>query len=119
MDDLISRADALNTILFSCNQEITKFKTMRHALGNVGRAAFDSVKALPAVDAAPQWISVEDRLPEIDQEVLIRTNEGLYDIAQFTGADRFWTLERNPSAWVTATGVTHWMPLPEPPKEVT
>lgn len=65
----------------------------------------------------PRWISVEERLPEIDAEVLIYTNEGLYDVAQYSGGERFWTLERNPDCWVTALGVTHWMPLPEPPNE--
>ena len=45
-------ADALsNEILFRCNQEIVKYKTMRHALGNVGRVAFDCVKNAPAIDA--------------------------------------------------------------------
>lgn len=63
------------------------------------------------------WISVKERLPDIDAEVLIVTGEGLYDVAQYSGADRFWTLERNPLAWVTVADVTHWMPLPEPPKE--
>lgn len=63
------------------------------------------------------WISVEERLPDIDAEVLIYTDEGLYDVAQYSGGERFWTLERNPVCWVTASGVTHWLPLPEPPKE--
>lgn len=65
----------------------------------------------------PRWISVEERLPDIDAEVLICTDEGLYDVTQYSGGERFWTLERNPDCWVTALGVTHWMPLPEPPKE--
>ena len=65
----------------------------------------------------PKWISVEERLPNIDAEVLIYADEGLYDVAQYSGGERFWTLERNPDCWVTASGVTHWMPLPEPPKE--
>lgn len=64
-----------------------------------------------------KWISVEERLPDIDTEVLIYTNEGLYNAAQYSGGERFWTLERNPDCWVTALGVTHWMPMPEPPKE--
>lgn len=77
------------------------------------------IDACPTVEPVKRskWISVKDRLPDIDAEVLIRTDESLYDVAQYTGADRFWTLERNPSCWVTAIGVTHWMQLPEPPKE--
>lgn len=65
-----------------------------------------------------KWISVDDRLPDIDTEVLICTDKGLYyDVAQYSGGKKFWTLERNPDCWVTVSGVTHWMPLPEPPKE--
>lgn len=63
------------------------------------------------------WISVKYRFPDIDEVVLICTDEGLYDVAQYSGGDRFWTLERNPLVWVTASGVTHWMHLPEAPKE--
>ena len=73
----------------------------------------DALEAL----TANKWVSVEERLPDIDAEVLIYTDEGLYDVAQYSGGERFWTLERNPVCWVTASGVTHWMPLPEPPKE--
>lgn len=53
MRDLISREAALQEVLFRCNQEIAKYRTMHRALGNVGRAAYDGVKAVPAVDAAP------------------------------------------------------------------
>lgn len=54
-------ADALTEdMLFRCNQEIAKYKTMRRALGDVGRVAFDSVKNAPTIDAEPvrhgRWI---------------------------------------------------------------
>lgn len=77
--------------------------------------ALDLIQHLEA--QVPKWISVEERLPDIDAEVLIYTDEGLYDVAQYSGGERFWTLERNPDCWVTASGVTHWMPLPELMKE--
>lgn len=50
-NDLISRDAVLKEIVFCCNQEIVKYKTMRRALGNVGRVAFDCAKNAPAVDA--------------------------------------------------------------------
>jgi hypothetical protein len=47
-------ADALmKDVSFRCNREIVKYKTMRHALGNVWRAAFDAVKAAPTIDVEP------------------------------------------------------------------
>ena len=54
------------------------------------------------------WISVKDRLPEKNTDVLI------YNIEEYMGTDFltkdgkwFWNEELPP---------THWMPLPEPPK---
>ena len=57
---LIDRDAVLEEMLFRCNQEIAKHKTMRRALGDVGRAAYDSVKNAPTIDAEPvrhgRWI---------------------------------------------------------------
>lgn len=61
-----------------------------------------------------EWISVKERLPIIGQCVLICSEaggvaEGCYCI--------------HPNEWVqfrwnvAKLNVTHWMPLPEPPKE--
>jgi Protein of unknown function (DUF551) len=75
--------------------------------------------------AAPQWISVKDRLPELRQEVLVWYDNG-YEVAylqkfeppklqypQFNNVEMF--------EWCFGDfedfDVTHWMPLPEPPKE--
>lgn len=56
-----------------------------------------------------QWVSVKDRLPEKLTLVLV-CNHGIYDIA-FVG-DR--------GNWVNKLfEPEHWMPLPEPPKEVS
>ena len=49
MSDLISRDVTLVDLMFQCNHEIAKYKTMRRALGNVARAAFDRIKSAPAV----------------------------------------------------------------------
>jgi hypothetical protein len=73
--------------------------------------------------AAPQWISVKNRMPKHDQQVLyrieIKTKNGIgykldygeYDLERqvfygeyFDYVDEGWS-------------ITHWMPLPEPPKE--
>ena len=54
-----------------------------------------------------KWISVEDRLPEGAGHFIIHNSENLQiriRIEWFTGFD-------------FPQDVTHWMPLPEPPKE--
>ena len=59
--------------------------------------------------AAPQWISVKDRLPEDASDVLIAWADG---VSEACFCDETWCREGRRLLWVT-----HWMPLPEPPKE--
>ncbi len=72
------------------------------------------VRAIAAVNAAQtddvgnQWISVEDRLPEKRQWVAVWNRVMGYDIDGI-GDDGRWLLTTDP--------ITHWMPLPDPPKE--
>ena len=57
-----------------------------------------------------EWISVDDRLPEKDEIVIICTDENFIYAGELIGDT--WFLDND--SW-TAT-VTHWMPLPLPPK---
>lgn len=65
-----------------------------------------------------EWISVKDRLPDKEDLFLISYGEsreitiGLWNFRN----NRF---EETEIEWFgyEITGVTHWMPLPEPPKE--
>ena len=82
--------------------------------------------------SAPKWISVEDRLPEEDGSYLVTTNSfgdrqsvklrwfakdgenvDAYDLA---GQKDVWYLYDIECGYVSIKTVTHWMPLPEPPK---
>lgn len=67
-------------------------------------------------DAPGGWISVEDRVPERDKDVLVHAPaNGTYP-AQIAVA----YLCGNVGRWAVDVGVyllvTHWMPLPEPPE---
>lgn len=57
---------------------------------------------------ALKWIPVSERLPEYGQEVIAYTGNLLKTIVM---TYMFWNPEYD--TWVH---VTHWMPLPEPPK---
>nr|DAQ76224.1 MAG TPA: Protein of unknown function (DUF551) [Bacteriophage sp.] len=70
----------------------------------------------------PEWISVKDRLPEIYEDVLViasgnpRKNITLSAAYCFGYISRDgWVIEEYPE-WENAY-VTHWMMLPDPPKE--
>lgn len=90
--------------------------------------------------AQPKWISVEERLPELFTDVLILVKEtefyGCYKefsksylcqyVAQYD--DEWFTVYCHGHKYIRDTAdepnadkleVTHWMPLPEPPKEET
>ena len=74
--------------------------------------------ALEPLENQPKWISVEERLPEIGDKVLfaIPAYHGTaISIAERVGDD-IWLIGN-----MRAVGgdPTHWMPLPEPPKEDT
>jgi hypothetical protein len=64
---------------------------------------------------ASQWISVEDRLPPLG-EVLICTVGNWVGAAWHHGEGGFETGSGLRITMVGALRVTHWMPLPEPPK---
>lgn len=85
--------------------------------------------------AIPKWINVEDRLPEVPKnynwiEVLClwkipEINYVSYRVMRYYGEHNAlsfptgWSLHGDPLDRVTdwSNAMSHWMPLPEPPKE--
>ena len=70
-------------------------------------------KQIEELEARSKWIPVTERLPEGLKNVLAYTDVGSFaETAHWTGYrwEKTWDFE-------VLYGVTHWMPLPEPPKE--
>lgn len=63
----------------------------------------------------PQWISVKDRLPNEDTRVLVYLNIKKLDANTYTYFDTDRLLNGKWVRWNSY--VTHWMLLPEPPKD--
>ena len=58
-----------------------------------------------------QWISVKERLPEKDGSYIVRSSlTGKVFTAHFWTGNGTWSGSAK-------TYISHWMPLPEPPKE--
>lgn len=69
------------------------------------------IDAQPTLTPPNEWVSVEERLPEEKQRVIVR--------CEHVGTSVGWILWGN---WMTDIGpgagkATHWMPLPKSPKE--
>ena len=80
----------------------------------------------------PKWISVKDGLPEEDGSYLVTTNDfgnrqgvnirwfakdgETVDEYELAGQKCVWYFYDSEYGYVSTNSVTHWMPLPEPPK---
>ena len=70
---------------------------------------YEILNKAPTLTPPNEWVSVEERLPEEKQRVIVRCER--------VGTSVGWILWGN---WMTDIGpgagkVTHWMPLPAPP----
>ena len=87
---------------------------LHHAADQIER---DQKEIAKLREKVPQWISVKERLP-IDRlkKYLVAfrdANGSIVDMARYFPSDG-WTCDN----WdVPQDLITHWMPLPEPPKE--
>ena len=98
-----------------------------HALGKK-QVAEDYNFMRTVLDAAPTiklpgWIPVEEELPEDDGVYLVTTTTGAVTTARFYAEKIFPRKNYQPepyrrgASWSKNRNVTHWMPLPTPPKE--
>ena len=73
------------------------------------------MKAADAIEelSKPRWIPVTERLPEAYKPVLLYNGEGI--ATGYMHSDKRFTV--NGSYFPSRP--THWMPLPQPPKEET
>jgi hypothetical protein len=69
-------------------------------------------KRIAELEAQSQWVSVEDRLPEIADSVLLFHPDWALEVSRFRrGA------EYPLHIGLCEDSATHWMPLPTPPEK--
>ena len=76
------------------------------------------VDHLPTLTPPNEWVSVEERLPEVGQEVLVywrNTSQKAehFELTHYDG-DHWFLLDNTERPWIV---VVAWMPLPAPPKK--
>ena len=94
--------------------EEAMFEKFKRRIEECGRDKLSAEQALGLgreFSEAQRWISVNDRLPRCGERVLV-TNDGSVWEAYLSISHK-WVRQE----FVWAAKVTHWMPLPEPPKE--
>lgn len=72
-------------------------------------------------ESIPRWIPVKERLPKTGEYVLVRYKNNDMAVACVFDSDEnvtFWRAQTD-EGWCADcdTEPSHWMPLPEPPKE--
>ena len=112
MSDLIERQAAIDAMIALQNEDI-------EAYGCAIREGFDgdrATEALRELPSARQWIRCSERLPDKPRLYLIHVAPDEYtNVAYYSGYD--WVIDEE-EYYFNASDVTHWMPMPEPPKEV-
>ena len=100
MDEYIKRTDAYNAIL----DELVGTGYQSGALR--------AIEFIPTADVAPkpEWISVDERLPDGNGRFLTVDRKGDMMVCYWEKRFGWFASVCNKNA------ITHWMPLPEPPK---
>ena len=73
--------------------------------------AQDAWQAWQARAAQSEWVSVKDKLPDIETTVLVCNEHGEIFLSWASDVDVFWFFNEEED-----NRVTHWQPLPEPPE---
>lgn len=74
---------------------------------------------LPVLPTVGGWVSVKDRLPDKSGSYLVMLENVFVthlsmNVHYWNAKDEYW---RGSEAHSRIVGISHWMPLPEPPKE--
>ena len=101
-----------------CREWYVAFRYMGKGEEKCVLELLDVVDTIEALEAAqPKWISVEDRLPDVGEKVMVCGVKNGMQVGAFRGKlrpgnNRRWWWKKD-----TILEVTHWMPIPQMPKE--
>ena len=100
----------------ACRDKPCNIKDGETCIENIANYIREVVKEEAGYRKQSEWISVEERLPKVDTDVLVITANGSFKVGRCN-------IYHNGTLvlWMTNDGlgekaITHWMPLPEAPK---
>lgn len=95
-------------------EEVTNRFSYRNGYSTAKDAFIEGTKWADA-NQPSLWISVEDRLPELEKEVIVldkRKQAGI-DFLMDDGEGGYYWWISNDTIWCEDDEITHWMPIPE------
>ncbi|EEY2648217.1 DUF551 domain-containing protein [Escherichia coli] len=107
------------TTMYSDKAEVERWVRL-HEIGDF-RAEITPLYAAPSAPVIPDgWISCSERMPEDGQHVIILCDGAFVLYAQYRDGEFFDVVRNGEEFFETQSrNVTDWMPLPEPPQEVS
>ena len=97
--------------------DVLKVKVHHLQTGRIKNSEFiDWVDKQPTAEPKQEWISVKDRMPEKMEWVLCACRGNIIEVLRYDHIMDDWDTTM-PNRGYFKNFVTHWMPLPEPPKE--
>ena len=116
IDGRKNAADAIEELLAESADLVGQVKRPQEEIRKLDK------KIAKLKSSVPKWISVGERLPGDDRAFLVSihddSGDGAFDYTDVgwtwigENGDRLFVVDNQPCSFVT-----HWMPLPEPPKE--
>ena len=114
-DNKVRLIDANALMQRICGKECGQHFKECHLEGDDTRCVFrDYVQSEPTIEAEPVgWISVKDEMPKLGERVMAFCRAGILTFLRYDGKVWFEMSSRNE---YLLSFVTHWRPLPKPPK---
>ena len=111
-ENIIVAITKLNEIVTDIDKDDTCFLDIKDTVEEV-------IALLKAKDinVPTPWISVKDRLPDESEEYLVFSKRGYRSVLDYSTRHKEFNAKDTDKKPLHAIEVTHWMPLPEPPKE--
>lgn len=122
MDEYISREETVKVLCEKCRSYYYHDGQCIHR----DACAVGVIQTVPVADVQPvdRWVSIEDSLPKPYSKVILYTKYkaiayGFFRGEYYEGKPLFsMTMSNNAeNSWYEEVRITHWQPLPAPPKE--